>query len=137
MSLQDDFLWYTRRAVDYYQVPDSAIAAYREALDVAGGPVQPGEIRALHASIVNIAAAHQHCEVASCPTCEQIRHGLAVAMAVLRAEVDAHLRRMTGEDGPAVGRAGVRPDRDRIPRVYLAGELNPPPEFHGDNEPTR
>ncbi|MBW6437434.1 hypothetical protein KZ829_27245 [Actinoplanes hulinensis] len=136
MSLQDDFLWYTRRAVDYYQVPDSAIAAYREALEVAGGPVQPGEIRALHASIVNIAAAHQNCAVSSCPTCEQIRHGLAVAMAVLRAEVDAHFRHLTS-DGSAVGRAGMRAGRDRVTRIYHAGELNPPSEFVGDNEPTR
>ncbi|MEV0896080.1 hypothetical protein [Actinoplanes sp. NPDC049802] len=136
MSLQDDFLWYTRRAVDYYQVPDSAIAAYREALEVPGGPAQPGEIRALHASIVNIAAAHQRCDVPACPTCEQIRHALAVAMAVLRTEVDAHLRRLTADES-AVGRAGVHAGRDRITRIYQAGELGPPPEFESDNEPTR
>jgi hypothetical protein len=97
----DDLL---RRCADQaarYRVPEQMTALTASSLQrmPAAARARSGT-RALVDAIVRIAAQHRPC-LGECGTCEAISNGLAVALGVIRAEVDAVLSH----------RFGANPDR--------------------------
>jgi hypothetical protein len=92
----DDALRRTADAVAQYQAPERMIAAAARSL--AGKPGQARakmEIDALHDAILAIANDHAGPHD-GCDTCHAVRNGLAVAMGIVRAEVDLELEKRIG-----------------------------------------
>jgi hypothetical protein len=87
-SLGED-LRRTSRQVEAYAVSEHVIRVGARSLRRLPVAERKGiEIRELRRAIVFVAEAHQGCAVPACVSCEAIRNGLAVALAVVRAEAD-------------------------------------------------
>src|SRR4051812_45025222 len=89
----DDALRRTADAVARYAAPEQMIAVAAGSL--AGRPCRQRaklEVDALHDAVLDIAQRHAgpHDD---CNTCRAIGNGLAVAMGIVRAEVDVELER--------------------------------------------
>lgn len=93
MDPLDEMLRRTSAAVSRYRVPERAVALASSSLAALPEHARRHlEVRGLLDAVLRIADAHQPCEV-PCEVCEAVRNGLAVALGVVRAEVDVDLER--------------------------------------------
>lgn len=93
----DDALKRTAAAVDRYGAPENMIAAAAGSLTRLACAQRVGlEIDALHGAILTVADAHAGPHE-RCATCSAVRDSLAVAMGILRAEVEAEFAAEPGE----------------------------------------
>lgn len=89
----DEILRTTVRAAGRYDVPERMIAAAASALESMpeAARLQAG-VNALHDAMLQVARLHGGPH-GGCDTCSAVRNGLAVAMGVVRAEVDVEFGR--------------------------------------------
>jgi hypothetical protein len=84
----DEILRTTVRAAGRYDVPERMIAAAATALESMGDDARrQAGVNALHDAVLQVARLHGGPHD-GCGTCSAVRNGLAVAMGVVRAEVD-------------------------------------------------
>ena len=85
----------TSAMAERFAVPEPAVDRYARIFDgLPAHEQRQVQVVALHAAIVNLAGRHADCAVAECVTCDDIREALAIAMAVVRVDMEAPLQRL-------------------------------------------
>ncbi|WP_328471270.1 hypothetical protein OHA21_06795 [Actinoplanes sp. NBC_00393] len=82
----------TSAMAEHFDVPEPAVDRYARIFD--GLPAREQrqvQVIAFHAAVVNLAARHTGCPAAECPTCDDVREALAIAMAVVRTDITPSL----------------------------------------------
>lgn len=101
---EETMLVVTSNLAEAYGVDEDAIAVYTRAFGTTEGRQARLQRDAMHAAIINIAAAHATCDAVNCETGTEIHEALTLVMAVLRLDMDGDLAQLSDDGRPSTER---------------------------------